>query len=95
MPQPQQCQIEATSATYAAACGNPRSFNPLIEARDQTCIFMDTSWILNPLSRNWNSKRFFNIIFKYKVYKFDTVSICDLYFKQIGFDGMIDFIFLI
>ena len=25
MPQPQQCQIPATSATYAAACGNSGS----------------------------------------------------------------------
>ena len=26
--------------------------NPLSEARDQTRIFMDTSWVLNPLSHN-------------------------------------------
>ena len=30
--------------------------NPLSEARDQTCILMDTSWILNPLSHNGNSE---------------------------------------
>ena len=28
--------------------------NPLSEARDQTCIFMDANWILNPLSHNGN-----------------------------------------
>ena len=28
---------------------------PLSEARDQTCILMDTSWVLNPLSHNGNS----------------------------------------
>ena len=26
--------------------------NPLSEARDQTCILMDTSWVLNLLSQN-------------------------------------------
>ena len=30
--------------------------NPLTEARDQICIFMDTSCILNPLSHNGNTK---------------------------------------
>ena len=30
--------------------------NPLSKARDQTRILMDTSWILNPLSHNRNSK---------------------------------------
>ena len=29
--------------------------NPLGEARDQTCILMDTSQVLNPLSHNGNS----------------------------------------
>lgn len=29
--------------------------NPLSEARDQTCILMDTSWILNLLSHDGNS----------------------------------------
>ena len=41
----QQCQI----------------FNPLSEARDQTSICMDTSWVLNLLSHNRNSD---NVIFK-------------------------------
>ena len=30
-------------------------FNPLSEARDRTCILMDTSWILNPRKHNRNS----------------------------------------
>ena len=29
--------------------------NPLIEARDQTCILMDINQVLNPLSHNGNS----------------------------------------
>ena len=29
--------------------------NPLSEARDQICILMDTSWVLNLLSHNRNS----------------------------------------
>ena len=44
-PQPQQRQIQipGLSVTYITAHGNARSFNPLSEARDQTCILMDTS----------------------------------------------------
>ena len=34
-----------------------RILNPLREARDRTCIFMDTSRVLNQLSHNGNSKR--------------------------------------
>ena len=30
--------------------------NPLSEARDQTHVLTDTSWVLNPLSHNRNSK---------------------------------------
>ena len=29
--------------------------NPLSKARDQTCILMDTSWVLNPLSHHRNA----------------------------------------
>ena len=29
-----------------------RILNPLSEARDRTCILMDTSWVLNWLSHN-------------------------------------------
>ena len=55
MPQPQQCQIRAASATYTIVHGNARSFNPLSEAKDWTCILMDTNWVLNLLCRNCNS----------------------------------------
>ena len=51
-PQPQQWQIQAMSSTYTAAHGNAGSFNPLSDARDQTCILMDISQVLNPLSHN-------------------------------------------
>ena len=30
-------------------------FNLMSEARDGTCILVDTSWVLNPLSQNGNS----------------------------------------
>ena len=45
--------------------------NPVIEARDRTHILMDTSWVLNPLSRNRNSRIF---IFKWPI-------VCN-YFRQ-------------
>ena len=41
-PQPQQCQIQATSVTYTTAHGNAGSFNPVSKARDQT----PSSWTL-------------------------------------------------
>ena len=47
---PWEYQIRAASATCAAACGNTGSFKSLSETRDQTCILMDTGWVLNPLS---------------------------------------------
>ena len=45
--------IWAISATYTTAHVNARSFNPLREARDGTC--MDTSRVLNVLNHNRNS----------------------------------------
>ena len=42
----QQCQI----------------FKPLSEARDQTCILMDTMLVLNPLSHKKNSNKWFFLI---------------------------------
>ena len=39
-PEPQQCRI----------------LNLPCEARDQTCVLMDSRWILNPLSYNGNSQ---------------------------------------
>ena len=44
-PQQQQHQIQATSATYTAAHRKYKIINPLSEARDGTCILMDTSWV--------------------------------------------------
>ena len=35
----------ATYAAYTTAQGNAGSLNPLSEARDGSCILMDTSWI--------------------------------------------------
>ena len=32
-----------------------RILNPMSKARDQTCILMDTSWVLKLLSHNGNS----------------------------------------
>ena len=49
-PQPLQHGIWA-----ATACSNARSFNSLSEARDQTCVLVDTSWVLNPLSHSGNT----------------------------------------
>ena len=43
MPQPQQRQIRATSATYITDCGNSESSN-LNKARDPTRILMDACW---------------------------------------------------
>ena len=42
-PQPEQCGIWAISVTYTTAHGNAKSFNPLSEARDWTCVLMDNS----------------------------------------------------
>ena len=47
-PQPQQHQMQIMSSTYARAHGNfwqRRILNPLIEARDGTCILVDTSQV--------------------------------------------------
>ena len=52
--QPQQCQIQATSATHATAPGNA-TLNPLSMARDPAHMLVDTSQVLNPLSHNRNS----------------------------------------
>ena len=48
------------SATNTIAHGNAGSFNPMNKAGDQTCIFIDTSHVLNLLSQNrFNSPSFF------------------------------------
>ena len=36
-------ELEMQSLTYTTAHSNAGSFNPLSEARDGTCTFMDTS----------------------------------------------------
>ena len=41
----QQCGIWAVSSTYTTDHSNAGSFNPPNEARDQTLILMDVSWI--------------------------------------------------
>ena len=49
MPDPSlDCNLHHSS-------GQRRILNPLSEGRDQTCILMDTSQILNPLSHSGNS----------------------------------------
>ena len=45
-PQPQQCQILAASAVCTTVHRQCWILNPLSGARDQTHIFMDTSWVL-------------------------------------------------
>ena len=42
------------SVTYTIACSNAKS---LSEAREQTPIVRDTSWVLNPLSHSENSNK--------------------------------------
>ena len=46
------------NCSLCCSLGQCRVLNPAREARDWTCILMDTSWILNPLSHNGNSKNF-------------------------------------
>ena len=45
VPQPQHCWIRAAFVTRSVS-----------EAREQTCILMDTSQVFNPLSHNRTSK---------------------------------------
>ena len=48
-------ELEPQLLAYTAGNSNAGSFNPLSEAKDQTCILMNTSWFLNPLSHDRNS----------------------------------------
>ena len=55
-------ELQLPAYTTAAAMPDPnrslrqhRILNPLIKARDQTCILKDTSQVLNALSHNGNS----------------------------------------
>ena len=43
-PQPQLRQIWIVSVNHTVAHSNTRSFKPLSEARDWTCVLMDNSW---------------------------------------------------
>ena len=65
--QPQQLGIQASSATYTTAHGKHRILNPQSEARNRTCILMDTSRIINPLSHNEDSL-IFNFYLDYFFY---------------------------
>ena len=48
--------------TYTTAHSNAESFHPLREAKDWTCILVDTSRVFNPLSHNGNTL-FFALFF--------------------------------
>ena len=54
-PQPQQCRIQAMSATRTTAQGNAGSSTTLSEARDQTLILTDPSAVLSHEGDSWMS----------------------------------------
>ena len=55
MSHPQQHWIRASSVTYATACSNARSFNPLSEARNWTRILRHCIRFLTHWAHNGNS----------------------------------------
>ena len=55
-PQPQQCQIRVTSATYNTSSRQCRILNPLSEARDGTHILVDPSRVQRVLSHEGKAK---------------------------------------
>ena len=55
--------------------------NLLSEARDRTCILMDTSWVLNPLSHNRNSTA--------SVFKKKKKKVCAFWKEQSFGDGVV------
>ena len=58
MLQPQPCSIRAPICNLHHSSQQHRILNPLSKARNQTCILMDISWVLNPLSHNRLGTRF-------------------------------------
>ena len=51
-----QLPAYATATETPDQCRNLQQFQILSEARDQTHILLDTSWVLNSLNHNGNSK---------------------------------------
>ena len=54
-PQSRPCQIQAKVCDLGHSSRQCQIFNLLGEAREQTHILMDTSWVLKPLSHDENS----------------------------------------
>ena len=48
-------ESELQLTAHATATAMLDLYNPLSEAREPTCILMDTSWVHNPLNHNRNS----------------------------------------
>ena len=53
-----QSWLRAASATYTTDHSTRRSFNPMSKARVQTCILVDTSQTLNPLTHKGNTQNY-------------------------------------
>ena len=77
VPRPRvELELEMLASDTAAAKTDPRHIcdlcrslqqrhilNPLSEARDRTCILIETSWVLNLLSHNGNSSISYFLIY--------------------------------
>ena len=55
-PQPQQCRIQVTSLTCAAACGNARSLTHSVRPGIEPASSQSQCQVCNPLSRSGNSQ---------------------------------------
>ena len=51
-----QVKMELQQPAYTTATATLWILNPLSKGRDRTCVLMDTSWVLNLLSHNRNSR---------------------------------------